>query len=123
HLSEDVVDPCSCWYLPSETNLARGDGDVGLLGRGVCYRTDETSPSECHHSYGKARRDEVNPDDQTQRPGGSAWPCLDDQCGEYQISDTTCQHPSPRVGEYFAIAERCHDLKDAFDNEEGNQHQ
>ena len=56
-------------------------------------------------------------------PGGSARPSLDDQCDEDQISDTTCQHPSPQFGKHVAIAERCHDLKDAFDNEEGNKHQ
>src|SRR5262245_53227898 len=66
-----------------------------LLACGVCYRSDQASASECHHGYCQARRDEVDADDQPQRPGGSAWPSLDDERGQDQIGNATCQHPSP----------------------------
>ena len=40
-----------------------------------------------------------------------------------QIDDTACQHPSPGVGKHVAITEGCNDLEDAFDDEEGDEHQ
>src|SRR5262249_17912847 len=72
--------------------------------------SDHVSACDCHHRDRQARGDEVDTDDQPERPARSSWPSADEHRSQNQIDDPAHHHPSPGIREGIAMFDRSRDL-------------
>ena len=72
---------------------------------------------------GRAAEQHVDADQEAECPERRSREPEKNDDGEDEVDNSADQHPAPLAGELIAMLYGVHDRDDAFDDEEGDQHQ